>query len=144
MLERVLTHIHNWFEVSWIADEWQVVDGCLDLPFIQDEQYYRIYGSVFNDGLHKYPDNDLTDEKFSGVICGLAIPKQVIEIAEDIAEWQEKNGDQADSPFQSESFGGYSYSKGSEASNDNGLSGWQKAFASKLNPWRKLAEYVTF
>lgn len=137
MLEQVLTHIHNFFEVGYIAAKWQVVDGALDLPFLQDGQYYLIRGSVFNDGLHQYPDNDLTDEAFSGVIFSLAIPKQLIELAKEIEDWQAKNGDQADSPYQSESFGGYSYSKGSGSSGD--LSGWQAAYASKLNPWRKLA-----
>lgn len=139
MLERVLTHIHNWFDISWRNGEWQVVDGCLDLPFLQDGQYYRIIGSVFNDGLHQYPDNDLKDEIFFGQIRGLAIPNQVIEIADEIKEWQDKNGAHSDSPYQSESFGGYSYSKGSDSSDTGGLSGWQKVFASRLNPWRKLA-----
>ena len=137
MLERVLTHIHNWFACSWRNGDWQVVDGTLDLPFLQDGQYYQIVGSVFNDGLHQYPDNDLKDETFTGQIRGLAIPKQVIELADEIKQWQEKNGEQADSPYQSESFGGYSYSKGSDGAGE--LSGWQKAFASRLNPWRKLA-----
>lgn len=139
MLERVLIHIHNWFDCGWYDGKWQVLDGCLDLPFLQDGQYYRIIGSVFNDGLHQYPSDDLKDETFCGLICPLAIPKQVIELAEEIEAWQEKNGEQADSPYQSESFGGYSYSKGSSSSDDNGLSGWQKAFAGRLNPWRKLS-----
>lgn len=120
-----------------MSGKWEVSDGCIDLPLL-DGQYYRIVGSVFNDGLHQYPDNDLTDEVFSGNIYGLAIPKQLIEIANEIKDWQDKNGDAADSPYQSESFGGYSYSKASGSSGDGSLSGWQLAFASKLNPWRKL------
>lgn len=139
MLERVLTHIHNWFEKNGRFGEWKISDGSLYLPFIQNGQYYRIIGSIFNDGLHLYPSDDLKDETFYGHIYGLAIPNQVIEISKEIEEWQEKNGDQSDSPFQSESFGGYSYSKGSDSSDSDGLSGWQKAFASKLSPWRKLS-----
>ena len=41
-----------------------------------------------------------------------------------------------ESPYTSESFGGYSYTKATDA---NGAPiGWQKAFASRLNKWRKL------
>lgn len=137
MLERVLTYIHNRFEVSAHSGTWQVADGSLYLPFFQDGQYYWITGSIFNDGLHQYPSDDLTDEEFKGIVYGLAIPKQVIELSLEIKDWEEKNGDQANGPFQSESFGGYSYTKGSD-SGDGNLSGWQKAFASRLNPWRKL------
>lgn len=141
MLERVLTHIHNWFEVSWRSGEWQVVDGCLDLPFLQDGQYYRIVGSVFNDGLHQYPDNDLKDEIFFGQISGLAIPKAVIELAQEIEQWETDNAKALNSPYSSESFGGYSYSKDSSVSgggNDDPASGWQRHFMSRFIPWRKL------
>lgn len=141
MLEKVLIHIHNWFEDSVRPGNWEVIGGSLDLPFLQEGQYYRITGSVFNDGLHKYPDNDLTDEQFSGIIYGLAIPKAVIELAQEIEEWETENKKMLDSPYQSESFGGYSYSKGSgveAGGKDDPSSGWQRHFMSRFTPWRKL------
>ena len=140
MLERVLTFIHNWFPVAYKRDRWEVVGGTLDLPFVQEGQYFRIVGSVFNDGLHQYPVEGLQDEEFTGEIWALAVPKAVVEISEEIEEWNEKHGDAADSPFNSESFGGYTYSKGTTASSkeDVSLNGWQQAFASRLTPWRKL------
>ena len=90
--------------------------------------------SVFNDGLHQYPVADLTDETFTGSVWALAVPKAVIELAEEIDAWQTKNGDPG--PFTSESFGGYSYSK---ATNASGMAvGWQDVFKSRLNDWRRI------
>lgn len=141
MLEKVLTYIHNWFETDVLVGDWEIDGHTVVLPFLQDGQYYRVVGSVFNDGLHKYPSDDLTDEAFHGAIWPLAVPLEVVRIAEDIADWQEKNGSIADSPFNSESFGGYSYSKGSKSASGDGLdlgSGWESAFNARLIPWRKL------
>ena len=68
----------------------------------------------------------------------LAVPKAVIDLSVEIEAWQEKNGEAVASPYQSESFGGYSYTKRS-AGNDSGtLNGWHDAFRSRLNDWRKL------
>lgn len=138
MLEQVLRHLNNWFLVDIHEDTFTVEKGSIALPFLQNGQYFRICGSVFNDGLHQYPVIDLTDETFTGTVWALAVPKAVVTLSTDIAAWQEKNGEAAASPYQSESFGGYSYTKRS-AGNDSGtLNGWQGAFKGRLNDWRKL------
>jgi len=107
---------------------------------LQDGQYFRIVGSVFNDGVYQYPATGLTDETFDGAIWAMAIPSEVIALASDIEAWKEKYqsiDSPAMSPYNSESFGGYSYSKSSGGSDD--LSGtWQGAFADRLNHWRKI------
>lgn len=146
MLEQVLTHIHNWFRVRDCVNgihpgEYTIEDGGITLPFLQDGQYFRIMGSVFNDGLRQYgQDMDaLTDETFTGTIWALAVPKSVIDLAGEIADWQKKYGASASSPYLSESFGGYSYSKGT-AGGQSGASSWQAAFRAQLNPYRKLRE----
>lgn len=116
---------------------------------IQDGQYYRIIGSVFNDGVHKYDaslsDMGLKDETFNGSIWLMAIPQEVIDLATDIEAWQAQYEavDSANmSPYQSESFGGYSYSKASTGGSSDGGAGtsitWQNAFKSRLSTWRKL------
>lgn len=138
MLEQVLRHLNNWFLVEIHEGPFTVENGSIALPFLQTNQYFRICGSVFNDGLHQYPSTDLTDETFTGTVWALAVPKAVVTLSEDIAAWQEKNGEAVASPYQSESFGGYSYTKRS-AGNDSGtLNGWQDAFRGRLNDWRKL------
>lgn len=138
MLEQVLRHLNNWFLVEIHEGTFTVENGSITLPFLLTNQYFRICGSVFNDGLHQYPATDLTDETFAGTVWALAVPKAVVALSEDIAAWQEKNGEAVASPYQSESFGGYSYTKRS-AGNDSGtLNGWQDAFRGRLNDWRKL------
>ena len=138
MLEQVLRHLNNWFLVDIHEGTFTVENGSIALPFLQINQYFRICGSMFNDGLHQYPAGDLTDETFTGTVWVLAVPKAVVALAEDIAAWEEKNGEAVASPYQSESFGGYSYTKRS-AGNDSGtLNGWQDAFRGRLNDWRKL------
>ena len=139
MLEQVLMNIRNWFTVDGgiHSGTFTIKDGGITLPFLADGQYFRICGSVFNDGLHQYNVLDLTDETFNGTIWALAIPKAVIELADEIGKWQEKNGEAASSPFSSESFGGYSYSKSTDAETGGAVT-WQSAFKQQLSAWRKI------
>ena len=139
MLEQVLMNIRNWFTVDrgLYPGTFTIKDGGIALPFLVNGQYFRICGSVFNDGLHQYPEDDLTDETFNGTIWALAIPKAVIELADEIGKWQEKNGEAASGIYQSESFGGYSYSKATDAETGGAVT-WQTAFRSRLSAWRKL------
>lgn len=140
MLEQVLMHLNNWFLVPGGIHEgtYTIEDGGITLPFLANGQYFRICGSVFNDGLHQYPSGDLRNETFDGYVWALAIPQAVIELALEIEAWETKNGDAARSPFASESFGGYSYSKATDNSASGGAVTWQTAFRSRLNAWRKL------
>lgn len=140
MLEQVLIEIHNWFRRDIIPGTYTIKDGGIALPFLQDGQYFRIVGSLFNDGLHRYgPDLEpLKDETFDGAVWALAVPKAVVKLAGEIAAWQEKYGAVIDSPYTSESFGGYQYTKASGAGGSTGSGGWQAAFRARLNAYRKL------
>jgi hypothetical protein len=141
VLEAVLMHLKNWFAVDIYAQTVTIKDGAVELPFLKNGQYYRICGSVFNDGLHKYGDSgdQLKDETFTGTVWALAIPKTVIELALEIEAWQAKNGEAAQSPYSSESFGGYTYTKATDTATGGSVT-WQAAFRSQLNPWRKARE----
>lgn len=137
MLEQVLKHLNNWFLVpdGIHSDTFTVQDGRLTLPFLQTGQYFRVVGSVFNDGLHQYPAEDLTDETFDGSVWALAVPKAVIDLSADISAWQEKNGNPG--PYTSESFGGYSYSRATNSATGQAAT-WQDAFRGRLNDWRRI------
>ena len=138
MLEQVLMHLKNWFLVPGGIHEgtYTIEDGGITLPFLANGQYFRICGSVFNDGLHQYPAGDLKTETFDGTVWALAIPQAVIELASEIEAWEKKNGEAASGIYQSESFGGYQYSKQTES--DGGqLTVWS-VFRKRLNQWRKL------
>lgn len=141
MLEQILTHIHNWFQVDIRHGTYTIQDGGITLPFLRDGQYFRITGSVFNDGLHRYgPEMELLDdETFDGSIWVLAIPKEVIDLSGEIAAWQEKNGAISMGPYQSESKADYSYSKAVDAQTGGAVT-WQSMFRVRLNPYRKLRE----
>lgn len=140
MLETVLIHLKNWFLVDVYQRTYTIKDSALELPFLQEGQYYRICGSVFNDGLHKYGDleDKLQNETFTGTVWALAIPNAVIELTAEIEAWQAKNGEAVNSPYASESFGGYSYSKATDSTGRPVT--WEAAFRSRLNPWRKIRE----
>ena len=134
MLETVLMYLNNWFVVGRYDDTYTIEDGKLTLPFLVNGQYFRIIGSLFNDGVYQYPA-ELTDEIFDGSVWALALPKALLSTVDEITAWQAKNGDSG--PYTSESFGGYSYSK---ATNSKGMAvGWRDVFAAQLAPWKKPA-----
>ena len=140
MLEQVLAFIHNYFEKERHYGTYTIADGTLVLPYLIEGQYFRIIGSTLNDGVYQYPAQ-LADEVFTGQIWSLSIPRYLLSLVAEIEDWQTKNGEAVDSPYQSESFGGYSYSKASTSgSNRKGgdLYGWQAKYASRLNEWRKI------
>ena len=140
MLEEILAHIKNWFIADWRFDHYVISGGKIDLPFVAAGQYFRVVGSVFNDGVYKYADDlKLTDEEFDGEIWALAIPPALLKLTQEIEEWQVKNGTAAASPFVSESFGGYSYSKATSITGKSGgIVSWITAFSGRLNKWRKI------
>ena len=139
MLETILSHLHNRFIAPGGARRgtFRIVSGMLQADFIENGQYYRIVGSVFNDGLHRrgYEGfKELRDESFTGEIWPLAIPKEVIKLSEEISVYCEKN---PETDKVSESFGGYSYTRGTDG--NGGVSGgWQAAYRARLNRWKKV------
>lgn len=137
MITEICAELRNWFEVSKHFGTFEISGGKIaPLDFVQKDQYFRIVGSVFNDGVYKNTaDLELTDEVFSGAVWAMAVPLPVIALAAEIEEYIESDAGKA-SPYISESFGGYSYTK---ATDSNGVPiDWKKAFASRLNKWRKL------
>ena len=146
MLTELCKEINNWFEYAKFFVIFKIENNVITGDYsLQENQYFRIVGSVFNDGVYKFDDDlELEDETFDGAIWAMAVPKEVIALAADIKDWSDKylGIDSADmSPFNSESFGGYSYSKsgGASSSGNVDLSGtWQGAFADRLNHWRKI------
>ena len=151
MITEICQELKNWFDRDQpkIYDTFEISGGQIVTESftdaVQTNQYFRIIGSTFNDGVHKYTDElVLDDETFEGAIWLMAIPKSFLALADKIAEWESKYGgvDSASmSPFNSESFGGYSYTKSSGGSSSSGggsNSTWQGAFASDLNRWRKV------
>lgn len=142
MLEQLLDYIHNYFVRQKHWGKFSVTDGNLDCDFLQNGQYYKVVGSVFNDGVHQYPSTGLIDEDFCGEVWAMAVPPAVIALSDEIDEWLSKYGEVQNSPYQSESFGGYSYTKASGAGNNGNAepgATWQSVFRTRLNHWRKIS-----
>lgn len=140
MLERILQTIKNYFIREVYSGIFSISDGVLlDIDFLLDGQYFKIHGSVLNDGVYQWPATGLSDEVFEGEIWALAVPKDLADLADEVTTWTQANADVIRSPYTSESFGGYSYSKGggSGASAGSGGVSWQSVFADRLAPWRK-------
>lgn len=133
--------VNNYFEQTRVFGEFEIANGSIDLNKydIQEGQYIRVVGSVFNDGVYQYPippENELVDEKFDGAIWIMAVPSSVITQIEEVNQWEATNQSTLNSPYQSESFGGYSYTLKTE--NAEGGLNWQTHFRRKLGRWRKV------
>ena len=145
MLTEICEYLRNYFcKVSDIhRGDFTIENGSIQpLSFLKNNQYFRIRGSVFNDGVHQYGKAGLTDETFSGEIWAMAVPPAVIALDAEIAAWIAANAKAINSPYQSESFGGYSYTKASGGSADgSGGVTWQSQFASRLRLWKKVSVF---
>lgn len=164
MLTELCSQLRNYFlrdyscpDSSFFHGSYTISGGKMQaLPFLKDGQYYRIIGSVFNDGVWQYLDPErsqsetrfenapqLTDETFTGTIWAMCVPPAFLALADEIEEWTAANADALNSPYQSESFGGYSYSKasGGVGGSGSGSAGWswQDQFAARLAPYRRLS-----
>lgn len=141
-LTELCKEINNWFDVKRHFGTFKIENGKLaDDIGLQDKQYYRIVGSIFNDGVYKYSVGSLKDETFEGAVWAMAVPPEVIDLLDEMNAWEQKYGDAFQSPYQSESFGGYSYSKAAGTSSDgagNASGGVLAVFANKLKHWRKV------
>lgn len=138
MIADVCKYLNNWFDYKRIFGTFTISDGTLSVNGANDGQYIRICDSVFNDGVHKYPLTGLKDETFDGVIWLMAVPDEVIKLSDDIDKWIDDYAEEMRSPYQSESFGGYSYSKASVQGSDGTGVTWSDIFADQLRQWRKL------
>lgn len=147
----VCNYLKNWFDRNQpkYFGNVSIINGALSETYdLKVGQYFRIVDSTLNDGVYLYPITTLTDETFDGAIWGMALPKPFIALLDDIEAWKAKfnsldtqDGKQAMSPFNSESFGGYSYSKSNGGTGDTSKdkSGtWQGVFGARLAPYRKM------
>lgn len=140
ILEQILHYINNWF-VCDIHKGVFSLDGAHNFspPFESSARFFRIVGSAQNDGVISGDETPVA-ETFEGEIWELAIPPAILQIVGDVSAWQERYGESALSPFTSESFGGYSYSKAAAqtSSASGGGADWLQTFAARLRPWRKI------
>lgn len=153
MLEQICGEIHNYFIQEPNPGEYTISDGAISpLPALLDGQRFWIVGSALNDGVYTYHENgitnddetesaDLKNETFSGTICAMAVPREVLKLAKEITDWNDKYADELNKPYRSESvIGVYSYEmKGGGGSYGSGVIDWKTQFADRLKRWRKIS-----
>lgn len=143
-MEQILTQIcgelNNWFtdrNASAAYGTYEIKNGTLPLDHITEGQCVRIVGSIFNDGVHMYPFYDLQDETFAGAVMPMRIPPEVMQIAAEVRRIEAEGGNTSVSPYTSESFGGYSYTRATD-SNGVPLSDIRLIVNQRLEKWRKM------
>ena len=153
MLQRVLEYVHNYFIKDRYAETYTISGGVFSsFPSLKEGQRFLVCGSDLNDGVYTYhsygiKDSDdtdavgLRDETWSGTICALAVPPQVIALSEEISQWVDKYGEAVNSPYTSENvIGVYGYTKATAAKEGGGNPAvtWMDVFKSDLNRWRRV------
>jgi hypothetical protein len=110
-LDGLCAELRNYFVKKIYSGTFAVSGGSITPGGIAANQYICIVGSVFNDGVHKYPLTGLVDETFTGEIWAMAVPPSAIALAEDIEKFNKDVEERGllDKGYASESFGGYSY-----------------------------------
>jgi hypothetical protein len=144
MLTEMCLDLRNWFDDNqpkWF-DDVTIANGEL-VGFsdrLQDGQYFRIVGSVFNDGVYQFPATELHDETFkNGAVWAMAVPPDFLDIMSEQQKFNAKVEELAlvDKGYASESFGGYSYSLSSAA--PAYMTEWLNRINRRLNKYRKIA-----
>lgn len=151
VLSEICAYLRNYFDKGQPKTYGEIVieNGTLSTDCqLKANQYFRIIGSTFNDGVYKNDSNlhlQLVDETFNGAVWAMACPPDFINIVSEITAYQAEYGkidSPAMSPYTSESFfGDYNYSKSVGGSSDTSKdkSGtWQGAFGARLARWRKI------
>lgn len=132
-LFELLQYLRNFFPgQQWHFSGAEIRDGRLPLDGLTIEDYYLVEDNPRNNGIHQYGNMDLKPGIFSGTVTEVCAPQEVLTLLEDINSWITDNEKVLQSPYQSESFGGYSYTKSAQQTT------WKTVFAERLRPWRKL------
>ena len=146
MLTEICGYLNNYFDVERHTGLIKIQDGiiyCSDKEVAMDEgQYFALLRKNFVLGVYVFGTDELDDKEFEGSVWILDIPQSFLSITAEIQAWQTKYGgsdNAAMSPFNSESFGGYTYSKGSSASSTSNAVTWQDMYKSRLSKYKKVS-----
>lgn len=144
MISEICAEIKNYFAYREDRHPGKYkIEGGVLVPTVEiPTGYYAVFGSRKNNGVHKTTDVLKDEEEFKGSVWVMSIDDDFLKLVEEIEAWQTKYGgvdSEAQSPFYSESFGGYSYSKSAGSTGKNmAATTWQSAYAARLDRWRKV------
>lgn len=145
-MERVLKYLNNYFFRIGERGVFAIEDGKIDIENkISVGQYFMIKGSMFNDGVYKVEEiiddqivfDAVCNEEFKGVVYLLNIPRTLLSLPQKIDEFETNN---KPTNIQSEAFGNYSYSLGT---NKNGeIMTWVDVFKNDLKVYKKMYDGI--
>lgn len=145
MLTEICGYLNNYFDVERHKGDIKIQSGviyCNEKQInIESGQHFALFRKNFVVGVYKYGTDTLSDKEFIGAVWLMDVPQAVTSLVNEIKAWQDKYGgadSAANSPFQSESFGGYSYSKGSSSSGGSAIT-WRDMFGSRLSQYKKVS-----
>lgn len=141
MLTEICAYLKNYFDYERHIGEIKIADGVITCngERIETGQHFALFRDRFALGV--FADGDaLEDKTFDGAIWLMDVPEAVKTADKWAADWTAANGSaEANGPYQSESFGGYSYSKGTGANGGVGSSVFDQAqFKAMLAPYKKI------
>lgn len=149
MLQEVCAHINNYFVPLYAVQKtYTISDGMISPDFGAEEgDRFLVCGSRRNDGVYTWHESGITDdddvlvaglqdETFAGTIRVMSVPPAVIALSGEKSMWEDSHSEQLDSPIQSESFNGYSYSL-KTGKNGGALSWYDTPSGKALERWRR-------
>lgn len=136
-LNEICALIHNRFDDgARFSGDFVIRNGDIaDLPEeLKAGTYVWIDNSSMNDGAYCIGSGGLVDESFRGRIAIMKLPADFRNLVLEIADWKKVNAKVLTSIYQSESFGGYSYTLDTAG----GRATLAGVFGSRLNKYRKV------
>lgn len=148
MLTELCAYLKNYFDYERHIGDIKIHGGVLycgnEKISMDDGQYFALFRTHQLLGVFKYGTDTLKDKELQGAVWLMDIPQAVTDLADEIEAWNAKYAGVdgvLNSPYQSESYANYSYTKsggmGYGGSGNKPIT-WQTQFAARLNPWRKI------
>lgn len=145
MLTEICAYLNNYFEYEkkhgTIKIEAGVISCNGEQIALETGQHFALFRGRIPLGVFTQGET-LTNKTFEGSVWLMDVPRSIEEADTWAKAWMAENGAATaagNSAYQSESFGGYSYNKGTNAKGKAGTSIFDNAqFAAMLAPYRKL------
>lgn len=140
MLTEICAYLKNYFDYERHIGKIKITDGVITCNGgqVQTGQHFALFRDRYVLGVYKQGDT-LPNKEFNGAVWLMDIPEGVIAADTWAEAWNQKNGSAAaNGPYQSESFGGYSYTKGTGKSGIGSNVFDQAQFKAMLAPYKKI------
>lgn len=140
MLTEICAYLKNYFDYERHIGQIKITGGVITCngERIETGQHFALFRDRFVLGVYKNTD-PLEDKTFDGAVWLMDVPPGIIKADAWAEEWNTANGTAAaNGPFQSESFGGYSYTRAAGNGSIGSSVFDQSQFKAMLAPYKKI------